>query len=143
MDHQCSPSMAENRIVSLAHRDVTRDDGFCRCTVRGDREVLDVACMRAFWVFQPMLFMLRVEVAACGLEIRRLTGRVFMNVNCVLAGRQISEIERHFYSMRVIGCERSGSDTCSLRILQMYDHSRIRRERSGEEAYAGQNADCF
>jgi hypothetical protein len=91
--------MAENRIAPFAQRDMARDDGLCRRSVRRDCKVLNVSRLRTFRVFQPMLFVLRVKMAGGGFEIRRLARRVFMNVNRVLAGGQVSETKCDFHSM--------------------------------------------
>lgn len=128
--------MAENRMTPLAQRDMARDHSLCRCSVRRDCKVLDISHMRAFRVLQSMLFVLRVEMGACRLEIRRLARRVFMNVNRMLARGQVSEIKRNLHSMRVVGTKSGSPGTRSLRILQVHDDGRVRRECSGEEAHA-------
>src|SRR5215207_10449626 len=89
MDNERSAAVREERISSIAHAHVRTGHGRIRGSVLLYHEVVHVTGMRAFRVFQAMLFGVWIEVVSCCLESRTLALRHLMKVDCMLAWRKV------------------------------------------------------
>jgi hypothetical protein len=72
--------------------------------------------MRTFGIVQPVVLLLRIEVRARGGESWRLAFCHLVNVEGVLAGRQVFQVEPDLNSALLLG-KRRGADALSFRIL--------------------------
>jgi hypothetical protein len=93
MDDEGCSAAREDRVGSRRKRHPRVSHHRLRRTVGRDREVLHVACVRPERILQAVLLAVRIEVRTGGLERRRLAFRRLMNMDGMLAGWQILEIE--------------------------------------------------
>jgi len=84
--------------VILFQIDILIHDFRLGASVGFDQEILHIAGMWAIRILQAMLFVIRIEMGSCGLEVGRLALGVLMNMYGVLAGRKMLEIETDFDS---------------------------------------------
>lgn len=142
MNDQRSSAVAENGVRTSTHRYIGSDRCFLRGPVGCYRKVLHIAGVRALRVLQPVLLLLRIEMPARRRESWNLALRVLMNMNGVLAGRQILQIQCDLHSIRAIRGKRSSSDTLALSILEI-DCRGLGCEHNDKEAESAQKDDCF
>src|SRR5205085_9863602 len=86
MDHERRSPVAENGVVVFPQGHVRIIDRDFRLAGMLNDEVIHVTGMRSFGILQAVLLPFRIEMWACGLEVRRITFRVLMNMDGVLAG---------------------------------------------------------
>src|SRR5581483_3988518 len=91
-------------------------DGELCCAVWLDCEIFHVPRVRALGIVQPVLFHIGIEVATSGSEGRLAFGRL-MDVDGVLSGREILEIELDFYAAAFVIAHDGGADALSFGIL--------------------------
>ena len=75
------------------------DDLSLRLALCVNGEVVHVAGMMAFGIFQPMLFIVRIEMWASRFEIRRIALCVLVDVDGMLSGRQIVQVELDHHAL--------------------------------------------
>src|SRR5579885_3278163 len=92
VNHQSSAAICENGVGAASHVYVVVFHARLGRTFRVHSEVRHVPCMMAFRLFHSMLLIRRIEMRTGGGE-RRLALRVLMNVQRVLARRQVLHIE--------------------------------------------------
>jgi hypothetical protein len=140
MDHQRRASVGEQRVRvgRGAKRDIIVGDLRLRLAVRSDRDVQHVAGVVALRILEAVLPGLRIEVAACRLEVWRIALRVLVEVNAMLAGRQAVEVELDLDSA-ADGLDFGGADAVSLSILEFdFDAFGGSRGRSGRQQSNGE-----
>src|SRR6185312_7407896 len=93
-------------------------------------------------IFQPVFFLLRIEMTASGYKAWGFARGVLVNVNGMLAGRQILEIERDLHSTDAIRGESCGPYALALSILEI-DRSGLSGKHTSKEADAAKKADCL
>lgn len=109
-------TIAEDRVVVVTERDIRVRHRCLGRSVRSHREILHIASMSAVRVLQSVLLAIGIEVPASRLEIGRITFRVLMDVNGVLARRQTFQIELDLDPL--VGWLNGGhSDALSLSVL--------------------------
>jgi hypothetical protein len=90
---------------------------------------------------EAVVLIIRIEVAAGGLEVRSLTARSLMHVDGMFAGGQIVHIERD-PDLAAGRRERSCPDVLALAILQINDRGLLGGiQGQGKQQGAGQDGD--
>ncbi len=118
VNHNRGAAISEQGVAVVAHihglvyERLLGGDTFC------NGEIRHVPSVRALWVPQSMFLVVRIEVRACGLEVRHVAFWILMNMDGVLAGGEIIEIQPdlHTLLLRRQGC---GAHTFAIPILQM------------------------
>ena len=99
MDDQCGSPIAEDGVVIATQRD-TRGEHDCSWgALRRDREVPHISSMRAFWIFQPVLLALRIEMRSGRLETRALALRILVDVERMFSGRKVCQVQPDVYPL--------------------------------------------
>ena len=93
MDDDGGAAVAEQRIRAVAEGYIFILQGHLGFASPVDGEVAHVTGVVAFGIFQPVFFRRRIEMRACGLEIRRIALGILMKVDAVLSRRQIVELK--------------------------------------------------
>ena len=87
MNHQCCPAAAEYRMRIIFQGDIRRIySGFC-FAFGIYFEIRDVPRVRPFSVFQPMVFVVRIEMGSRRFEIRTLAFCGLMHMQSVFSCR--------------------------------------------------------
>src|SRR6202451_1253874 len=105
-----------------------------RLSVGAYGEVGHVAGMVAIGVVEAVLLAVRIEMRACGLKVWRIAFRNLMEVNRVLARRQIFEVEVQTYSASLVFIQDDGAHTFALGIRHVNYCFRGNRERESDDA---------
>jgi hypothetical protein len=88
--------------------------------------------MRPFWILQPMVLLVRIEVWTGRSESWSLTLGELVNVGGTLAGRQVLEVERNRNAGTALTLiNGSGANTLSFPISQFHDHRFVRGAHDG------------
>src|ERR1700730_12445801 len=110
--------VAEHGIVTAPQSDVGSHDANMRCVIRGDyQSKIRNVSGRCGAVFVTRAG--RTKVRTRGFEIGRVTFAYLMDMNGVLARRQILDVEFDFYTLRC-GCKRRGTDALAFLVLYIY-----------------------
>jgi hypothetical protein len=117
VEDQRGPAASKNRIASGSERDTRVDDGLGQAA-RCDREIVHVAGVGSLRVLLSVLLAIRIEVRAGRFERRRIAFRHLVDVDRMLAGWQILEIEGNRHSARGYGRKRRCSDRLAVRIFE-------------------------
>ena len=114
-----SPPIAEHGIVTTPESDVRSHNANMRRVIRGDyqRKIRDVPGRCAVFVTRAG----RTKVRTRGFEIGCVTFAYLMDMNGMLAGRQILDVEFDFYTL-LCGRKRRGADALAFRVLYIYDN---------------------
>ncbi len=86
-------AVAEERVGAVAEGHVFVFHGGIGFALHIDCEVQHVAGVVAFGVIEPVLFAVGIEMRPGGLEVGRIALRILMEVNGVLAGRQVVKMK--------------------------------------------------
>ena len=89
VDYEGGSAVAENGMGTGAECYVRRDDTLGGTTVGRYRKVLHISSVGTAWILQPVFFVLGIEMSASGCESGWFARRMLMNMNRMLAGRQI------------------------------------------------------
>src|SRR5262249_1517626 len=95
-------AIAEQRIRTFAERDILILELTAGLPVCIDAEIRHVASVVAFGVLQAVFFGTRIEVRSSRLKIRPFTLRNLMEMNGMLSGRQVVEIELNTHSRTLL-----------------------------------------
>ncbi len=90
--------------------------------------------MVAIGTVEAVLLAVRIEMRACGLEVWRIAFRDLMEVNRVLARREIFEVEVQTYSASLVFIQDDGAHTFALGICHVNHCFRGNRERESDDA---------
>jgi len=119
VNHDGRPAVREQGVRPGAEVHVLVRDRRLQGAVRSDRDVHHVAGVRPVWVLEAVLLDLRIEVSAGGREAGRLAFGHLMDVDRVLSGRQVLQVEGDADSglrRRDLG----GPDRCAAGVLEFY-----------------------
>src|ERR1700730_10281713 len=112
--------VAEHGIVTAPQSDVGSHDANMRCVIRGDyQSKIRNVSGRCGAVFVTRAG--RTKVRTRGFEIGCVTFAYLMDMNGMLARRQILDVEFDFYALRC-GRKRRGADALAFRVLYIYDN---------------------
>src|SRR5947209_4830257 len=92
----------------------------------------------AFWILQTVLFAVRIEVAARGLEVGTVALGILMNMDGVLSRRQILQVELDLDTFLARRGHRRGTRVLSLSVLQLNSSTftfALRLGRRGKREY--------
>ena len=106
MDDERCPPIAENRVTVVAQRHIRRNHCCLGSAIRTNSEILHIACVRSLRVLQPVMLAVWIEMRTSGSESRGIAFRNLVNVDRVLAGRQILEIQFNVHTMPRTGGDR-------------------------------------
>src|SRR3954453_7699020 len=101
-------------------------------------EIVHVAGMVALRILQAMLLTLRIEMRASGLEIRRITLRLLMEVQSMLSRRQAVEAQLHGHARRCSLARQHRCPYAFTRSIFQFDHGLGR----GCERQRGKQTKC-
>ena len=89
MDHDRCPSVAEERVRTVAERDIVilqfRPGGSFGIDVK----IFHVAGMVPFRIFQPVFFALRIKMWPRRLKVRPVALGILVEMNRMFSGRQV------------------------------------------------------
>src|SRR5579863_10738700 len=140
MDHQRRPPIAEHRVLvfSRAQVHIAIADACLDRAVRTHGEVRHVAGMMTIRTLQSMLFPIRIEVRPRRLEVRSIAFCILVNVDGMLARRQVLHVELDIHS-RSSGLNHGGTRAFARAVLELHLNSLPRtRQRQGGD-YEWQN----
>ena len=118
VNHNRGPAITEQGVAVVAHIHGLVHECLLGGATLCNGEIRHVPSVRALWILQSMFLVVRIEVRACGLEVRHVASWILMNMDSMLAGRKIIKIESdlHTLLLRRQGC---GAHTLAIPILQM------------------------
>ena len=93
VNHQRSSTVAENGVVVIPPIHVFVDDLRFRSAVCVHGEIWHIPGVMALGIFQSMLFVVRIEMCTGGFEVRWITLRILVDMDGMLAWRQIVQVE--------------------------------------------------
>jgi hypothetical protein len=134
VDHECCAAIAEKRVSVIAEVYVLVGEADFCFSVGAHGEVGHVAGMVAIGTVEAVLLAVRIEMRACGLKVRRIAFRDLMEVNRVLARRQIFEVEVQADSASLVFIQDDGAHTFALGIRHVNRGFRGNRERESDDA---------
>ena len=93
MDYYGGAAVAEERVGAVAQSYVVVLEFCIGLTIRVDDEVLHVASVVAFGILQAVLLAIGIEMRAGRLEVGGIALGVLVEVDGVLAGREIVQVK--------------------------------------------------
>ena len=93
MDDDGSAAVAKERVWAIGEGDVVVFERHVSFAFYVDDEILHVAGVVALGIFESVLFAVRIEMRAGGFEVGCIALRVLMEVDGMLAGREIVQVE--------------------------------------------------
>jgi len=140
VDDDGGASVAEERVGAVAEGYVAiLESDSVGLALDTDGEVSHVAGVVAFGIIESVLLALRIEMRTGGFEIGRIALGVLMEVDGVLAGRQVVEMEFEFNARSVIP-EDHPADALALGVLE-FDYG-FGGAGEREKNHGGQGGDC-
>ena len=118
VDYKRGASVTEERMAVAAEVDIFVLALEMRFAIGGYGKVWTVSGVVAFRILQAMLLVVGIEMASCGFEVGGVALRVLMEVDGMFAGRQVLEVDLHFYS-RSGFLNRSGAHNLSSSVLEL------------------------
>jgi len=130
VDHEGYAAIAEKRVRVGAEGDIVIDDGRLGRAGAADGEVGHVAGVMAVGIFEAVLFAVGVEMRSGGLEVRCIAFGVLMEMQRVLAGRQVLQVELDRHA-GLCGLQRGGADALAFGVLEFDNALRAGGEKRG------------
>ncbi len=141
MNDEGSSSISENRVLAFGIGDGGSDNSYLGGAVRANQEVRHIAGMGASRVIHTVFFPIRVEMTARRGELRRIAFSDLMNVDGMLAGRQVREIEYDLYAAGLCFGEESRAIVLTLRVFHL--HSSLRGQAESDRQQAKERSAMF
>ena len=136
MNHNRCASVAEDGVLAFAQRDIRISDAGLRLAIVVNDEILHVAGVRSFRIVEPVLFAVWIEMRAGRLEVGRIALGILMNMNSVLTGGHIVQVELDLDAFA--GALESGaSHVPSAAIFHVY-LNRACKQRQGQQHRNGE-----
>src|SRR5260370_3474873 len=116
MHYQRRAATGKYRVRTITQRYARSDDRGLGFAFGVGGKVGYVARVRTFRVLQSMLFAIRIEVRAGRLEVRHITLCILVNVDGVLARREVVQVQRDLDAIRSLG-QRRRANVLALTVL--------------------------
>ena len=134
MNDEGTSSISENRVLAFGIGDGGSDNSYLGGAVRANQEVRHIAGMGASRIIRTVFFPIRVEMTARRGELRRIAFSGLMNVDGMLAGRQVREIEYGLYAAGLCFGEESRANVLTLRVFHLHSSLRGKAESDRQQA---------
>ena len=132
MDHQRGAAIAEDGMaVTWSPIHIFVDDTRLRFAISVDGEVWHIAGMMTFGILQAVLLVVRIEMRAGRFEIWRVTLWILVDVDGVLSGRQIVQVELHDHAIALV--HERGTYALALSVFQFDHNLRSARQRQSKD----------